>query len=189
MLAQLPPELLASIASTLSGRDIKNIRLTCTRLCDKVPLRMDRVFLSANTLNINVFKAIAQHETLRYQVVEIVYDDALAYRDRDAGTVWKERKGVPRWYAQCYADCLSALKTCREFDVVTPSIAAARKRRDNAMSKQESWKYFSELVRQQNNVIASDEDAKALAFGLERFPNLQRITITPISHGQLFYPF
>lgn len=41
-----------------------------------VELRLQRVFLSANLLNIKVFRAIADHEKFRHKITEIVWDDA-----------------------------------------------------------------------------------------------------------------
>lgn len=43
---------------------------------NSVELRLQRVFLSVNPLNIKVFRAIADHEKFRHKIVEIVWDDA-----------------------------------------------------------------------------------------------------------------
>lgn len=75
-LLKLPPEISSTIPSHLSNRDIKSLRLTCKALCALSPLRLDRVFLSANPRNIEVFRAIADHSVLREGVVEIIWDDA-----------------------------------------------------------------------------------------------------------------
>jgi hypothetical protein len=52
----------------------------------------------------------------------------------------------------------------------------------------ESWVYFQELLRQENEVLASKADIDAFRYGLERFPFLQRVTVTPSAHGFLFAP-
>lgn len=72
----LPPELWAYITSHLSNTDIKSMRLACSQFNNAVSLRFDRVFLSANPLNIEVFRNIASHNKLRYQVTEIIWDEA-----------------------------------------------------------------------------------------------------------------
>jgi transcriptional accessory protein Tex/SPT6 len=41
------------------------------------------VFLSANTRNIDVFRSIAEHETFRKQITEIVWDDARLVASQD----------------------------------------------------------------------------------------------------------
>jgi hypothetical protein len=62
-LAHLPAEIIIIIASCLPNSGIKTLRLTCKTLCNTVRLRLDRAFLSANPLNITVFRAIADSET------------------------------------------------------------------------------------------------------------------------------
>ena len=76
-LLQLPAEILTAIPVYLPNRDIKSLRLTCQTLHATSKLRLERVFLSANPRNIDVFRAIAEHEVLRKQIVEIVWDDTL----------------------------------------------------------------------------------------------------------------
>lgn len=72
----LPSELWGYITSHLSNTDIKSLRLACSQFNNAVFLRLDRVFLSANPLNIEVFRNIASHNELRYQVTEIIWDEA-----------------------------------------------------------------------------------------------------------------
>lgn len=48
----------------------------CSQFNNAVILRLSRVFLSANPLNVEVFQNIAAHNRLRHQVTEIVWDDA-----------------------------------------------------------------------------------------------------------------
>ncbi|KAI2619601.1 hypothetical protein GGR54DRAFT_639926 [Hypoxylon sp. NC1633] len=76
ILVRLPAELLESVLIYLPNRDIKNLRLTCSFFRGAAHLRLTRVFLSPNPLNISVFRAIADHETLRGGVTEIIWDDA-----------------------------------------------------------------------------------------------------------------
>lgn len=63
-MARLPAELLAVVSSFLVNKDIKTLRLTSKTLKEGARLRLDRVFLSANPRNIDVFRAIAGHEEL-----------------------------------------------------------------------------------------------------------------------------
>lgn len=75
LLLRLPVELSLAVVSYLPNRDIKSLRLTCRRLSQIAHLRLSRVFLSANPLNIEVFRAIGNHERYRHNVVEIIWDD------------------------------------------------------------------------------------------------------------------
>lgn len=71
------------VESYLPNRDIKNLRLVSRDFLNTFRLRLDRVFLSANTLNIEVFRSIADHETFRHHVVEIIWDDSLLVETPD----------------------------------------------------------------------------------------------------------
>lgn len=53
-----------------------SFRLTCTQINNAVPLRIDRVFLSANPLNIEVFRKIASHEKFRHSTTEVIWVEA-----------------------------------------------------------------------------------------------------------------
>ncbi|KAJ5142663.1 uncharacterized protein N7515_001450 [Penicillium bovifimosum] len=72
----LPRELWGYIESHLSNADIKSLRLACKQFNNAVFLRLNRVFLSANPLNIEVFRNIASHDTFRHQINEIIWDEA-----------------------------------------------------------------------------------------------------------------
>lgn len=67
--------------SFLDNRSIKNLRLTC-RHFSAIKLRINRVFLSANPLNIRVLRSIADHDEYRQGIVELIYDDARLYHSR-----------------------------------------------------------------------------------------------------------
>lgn len=45
------------------------------------------------------------------------------------------------------------------------------------------WKYYRELRDDQTSVIGSEDDKKAFLYGLERFPQLKRVTVTPTAYG------
>ncbi|CAI6097672.1 unnamed protein product [Clonostachys chloroleuca] len=69
-LLNLPAEIHAEIASYVSSRDVKNLRLVCTKTVERFPLKLSRVFLSPNKADIRVFRKVSQHETPRHQIVE-----------------------------------------------------------------------------------------------------------------------
>src|SRR6478735_8243046 len=76
ILLKLPKEIHDAIYNYLESDDVKNLRVTCSAMAKLIPLSFDRVFISANSFNLKVFHAIADHNTLRHQVSEIVWDDA-----------------------------------------------------------------------------------------------------------------
>lgn len=56
------------------------------------------------------------------------------------------------------------------------------------LSLEESWTYYQELLRQQDDVIAHGTDIEAFRYALQQFPALQTVTVTPAAHGWLFIP-
>ena len=119
----LPAELLGAISSILPNRDIKSLRLACRHLFFVTSLRLTRVFLSANPRNIEVFRAVAQHEAFRKQIAEVIWDDArliACESERDeqysrSSHNWapsqivelygdQSRNGCPRWFWQACQD-------------------------------------------------------------------------------------
>lgn len=94
----LPLELWKQITSYLTNRDIKSMRLATRQFSSAVELRLQRVFLSANPLNIAVFRAVADHEEFRHQVTEIIWDDARLPR----GPL--KRRFLPGWESDIASD-------------------------------------------------------------------------------------
>jgi hypothetical protein len=186
-LARLVPKVIAAIVSHLSNRNVKSLRLTCKILYERAPLHLDRVFLSANPRNIEVALAIADHETFRHGMVEIIWDDTLFVHDiprpneqilllMDSSTPPREEGGPPRWFAWACRKNIENLN----YRKVT--------KRDPDLSFSESWDYYQKLLEQPEEVLASGADADAPRYAMERFPLLRRIIITPATHRKLDAP-
>lgn len=231
-LLQLPPELSSTIPSYLSNRDIKSLRLTCKALCAIAPLHLDRVFLSANPRNIEVLRAIADHQVLRKGVVEIVWDDARLkegliqrrshdyeskyydptldeefdiiddlddddemgyaeddeYFNEDSDEDSDDEEQYPRWFFLGCQMSLDDMKGHKGPGMYRPDQVARAKLADNTSLRKRSWRYYQELIRQQQQVLATGADEEAFKYALQHFPALRRITITPAAHGLLFNP-
>ena len=194
-LAHVPNELLSSIAKDLPNSDLKNLRLACRLLRDKVPLRVDRVFISANPLNIKVLRAIADHDQFRSTVTEIVWDDARLVES--LGFEWSididhpdMNQPYPEWFGTVCRANVDDIKSrlARREDRDRPDLVALAKQLEAQMPIAESWTYYEELLRQQDQVLQSGADIDALKYALARFPMLRRITITPAAHGFTFLP-
>ncbi|KAH7120618.1 hypothetical protein EDB81DRAFT_814482 [Dactylonectria macrodidyma] len=201
-ITHLPPEILESILCQLPNSDIKSLRATCIHLNQVVPLRLSRVFLSPNPVNVDVFRAIADHEIFRKNIIEIIYDDArfadslaegeVSVRDfnddsddyNDIGDV----SGVPAWYLRQYRDNAGCIDFYGVQDVKRPHHIEVAERFKSRPSPAESYRLYQDLLRGQDQVIAANSDAGALRYGLSRFTNLQRITITPAAHGSPVQP-
>jgi hypothetical protein len=198
-LSSLPAELFLLILSFLPNRDIKNLRLTGSVYRHRARLRLDRVFLSANPRNVDVFRAIANHDSFRKGVTEIVWDDArLAGSppgERDVYGCYNElldytpEEGCPVWFSSACDENIAVLKHRHGGRTGWPDHLAREPQLGRMMTKQASWKHYQGLLQQQKDVLTSDADADALKLGLERFPALKRITVTPVAHGWLFEPF
>ncbi|KAJ9142662.1 F-box domain, cyclin-like [Pleurostoma richardsiae] len=220
-LLQLPAEILTAIPLYLSNRDVKSLRLSCKALHAISLLRLDRVFLSANPRNIEVFRAISEHEVLRRQILEIIWDDARLkdepgsrksgdpespnfdpgfdglenmdededyYDDGDGEDEYDDaNEGYPQWFVKACGKNLQDIKSHENLDVDRPD-HVARAELIAQISLKRSWQYYEQLLQQQRDVLATGSDAEAFEYGLQRFPALQRITITPAAHGLLFRP-
>ncbi|ETS03692.1 hypothetical protein M419DRAFT_108425, partial [Trichoderma reesei RUT C-30] len=194
-LTSLPRELLSEIASHLSNSDIGEWRLACKRF-SLVALHIDRVFISANPKDIEVFRAIADHETQRCMVKEIVWDEGRF--EEDPRSTWcchdwaRHRQSPdtpPKGYARACKRNLDEIHRRRcEYDADLPHHLDKQARMEKAMAVQESWRHYRGYLAQQNVVLADDLDIKAFEYGLERFTTLRRITLTPAAHGFTFMP-
>ncbi|KAI1057390.1 hypothetical protein LB507_011545 [Fusarium sp. FIESC RH6] len=169
-LLQLPRELQDAIFTLLRPNDIKNLRATCSALAKALPLYFDRVFISANSLNIQVFNAIASHEVYRHQVSEITRDDArlLAGFELAWGDNRDTEDGVPLWFIEGRLDYGDS------GTYVYPK---------NHLGIKESWAYYKRLLDDQQQALSSNLDLEAFKFGLRQFTFLKRVTITPATHG------
>ncbi|PYH86789.1 hypothetical protein BO82DRAFT_360520 [Aspergillus uvarum CBS 121591] len=50
------------------------------------------------------------------------------------------------------------------------------------------WQYYQDLLAQQDELVVHQSDAEALVYGLQHFPALERINITPAAHVWLYQP-
>ncbi|KAK4085865.1 hypothetical protein Purlil1_9822 [Purpureocillium lilacinum] len=153
---KLPAEVLLLITNELSNRGFKNLRLT-SRFFSTVSLRIRRVFLSPNPRNIDVFLAIANHDTYRSRVVEIIYDDARLPRSAaEAGSAsgpgyyhgWDlptAEEDNLTWFAKCREENIFTLNGRRGQDVARPDHTARLRQCDAEMPLIESWAYYQQL--------------------------------------------
>ncbi|OBS24239.1 hypothetical protein FPOA_04786 [Fusarium poae] len=201
----LPPEIRNSIFTNLNNPSLKSLRLTCSNLGRTVPLNIDRVFISANSLNIQVFRIVADNEKYRHKVTEIIWDDARLSEGpkepeepemMEVDQVIPEglevpedidevpepldpnevvaSNGCPRWFTQRSADNGVGINN---FDPP-----------DDSMGFAQSWDYYKALLEDQREILESNQDIQAFQYGLQRFPNLKRVTITPSTHGRIGQP-
>lgn len=201
VLLGLPSELLFLVASFLPNRDLKSLRLACKVLSESAPLSFSRVFLSAHSRDIEVFRAVANHPTFRQQVTEIIWDDSRFY---SAPVAWgdytpyidrsklqiDDEEGCPIWFKKkCEENINWLFQRKREArDVDRPDHLARQRQVDAQLPLKECWEYYLKVLKDQQAVIESQGDEKALIYGLERFPHLKRVTVTPMAHGRTFSP-
>lgn len=214
LLTGFPCELLGIIVSQLENSDIKNLRLSCKLLASTSPLRITRVFLSANPLNVRVFRAIADHEEYRHGVTEIIYDDARLPRsafeaqairqpemlitgpppDPDPLDPWEAiltptaQEADEEWFLNARKENLWEIRAHKSYTEGQWDSPARTEQAESQMPYHASWAYYQDLVRQQDEVIASGADEEAFRYGLRRFSSLRTVTVTPAAHGMLFSP-
>ncbi|KAL6910198.1 hypothetical protein GGI43DRAFT_426975 [Trichoderma evansii] len=194
----MSPELIENLVSHLDNRSIKNLRLTC-RFFSATKLRIGRVFLSANPLNINVLRSIANHDVYRQDVIELIYDDAHLCHFRtdhsnplpeDVSRMYFDRPMTDVEWFQAERDRnIQELRHRRKADDPSrPENLIISQQANVELSLEESWAYYQDLVRQQDDMIAHRADVEAFRYALQRFPALRRVTVTPAAHGWLFTP-
>ncbi|KAF5559135.1 hypothetical protein FPHYL_7173 [Fusarium phyllophilum] len=205
-LQAIPNELLGCISALLCNRDTKSLRLTCRALKDKSYLRFDRVFISANPRNIEVLLAVANHDVFRHRVKEIIWDDSLLRRISTSegftpcGYTDDEHDDFDdlaadenmEWMARDY------VHLCKESIFYTNSRVQEKneyegenevqKQLDNLMPSRESLALYNDLLYQQKKVLSSCADEEAFRYAIQRFPQLTKVTVTPLAHGFLFMP-
>ncbi|KAL7895965.1 hypothetical protein HDV63DRAFT_380437 [Trichoderma sp. SZMC 28014] len=189
VLTHLPKELLDAISRCLTGEDIKNLRLV-SKLFSDIPLQLSRVFISANPLDIEVFRSIADHETYRHGVKEIIWDEARFGNPRsECDGHEMELREAPREYRNACKENLGDILGRRSmYAVHFPFEKAIDEQAKAQMPVFESWLLYCEYADRQNEVLENGSDIKAFEYGLERFPALEKITLTPAAHGITFNP-
>jgi hypothetical protein len=147
--------------------------------------------------NVEVFRAIAEHETLRKGVTEIIWDDALLAEcvERDDDEFYNEREGLtddetyPAWFARSCKENLEELTHRKGADVDDlPQHLEKGKQMEAQLPLEVSYAYYQGLLMQQESILSTQADIDALKYGIIRFPALKRITITPAAHGFLYTP-
>ncbi|EWY82849.1 hypothetical protein FOYG_14937 [Fusarium oxysporum NRRL 32931] len=150
-----------------------------------LPLHFDRVFISANSLNLQVFNGIANHQVYRHQVTEIVWDDA---RLSSGPEREEERRdfhylGSDPDFAEGANGCPRWFKAGSNISDDPPCHPSCHTTASDHMGLQECWAYYRALLEDQRQVLASNTDIESFKFGLQLFTRLKRVTITPATHG------
>ncbi|UPK92104.1 hypothetical protein LCI18_003039 [Fusarium solani-melongenae] len=199
---RLPNELVGSICHLLPNSTIKNLRLTCRFLADKSQLHLRRVFISPSLHDLDALRGIADHDTFRHGVEEIIWDDATFKSNQRHAEEYpydwissteedEEEDGheelVPGWFARLCKFNITRLKS-RMNGAKRPDTIARQEELDNAMSLRESLKHYQVLLQQQQDILQTRADEDAFRYALQRFPRLKRVTVTPAAHGFLFEP-
>ncbi|KAE9569543.1 hypothetical protein CGMCC3_g14356 [Colletotrichum fructicola] len=208
-LAGLPIELSGAIFAHLPNSDLKKLRLASRRFSKVVTphLSFKRVFISASNHNIQVFRNIANHETFRHDVREIVWDDArfmvsleeesgyhsgYGYDAADSDSEdTPVPEGVPLWFVTACRENIDYLRKWRGRDVETlPQHVETAQQLAAQFPLDVAYEYYRKLVYDQEEVLATAADSAAFKWALaeKRFPNLRRVIITPAAHGILFFP-
>ncbi|KAF5967155.1 hypothetical protein FCOIX_12127 [Fusarium coicis] len=190
LLKRLHLEILHQVIYTLPNADIKNLRLTCSYLGNISLPRFNRVFISANPRDIEVFTLIANHDIFRFKVTEIIYDDSrfdhsLRRWSPDIIEEYDDPTTPLYWFREAYNSIVRGIDAEEGENDYIPHVKEAFK---THCAIRESWEVHCKLKSQQDEVLTSGRDADALRYGLSRFPNLKRLTLSPAAHGILGRP-
>ncbi|KAH9242877.1 hypothetical protein K456DRAFT_1767382 [Colletotrichum gloeosporioides 23] len=180
-IAQLPTELADEIFSHLSNRHLKSLRLACVKFSEIVRpyFRFERVFISANPRNIEVFRAVAKHETFRHAVRGIVWDDARLLEAEDYEGRFEDIRldgeqsydeesddpveSVPWFYVRACEKNIEDLQTLGHADFETlPQHIETAKQVHVQLPVDVAYAYYQGLLQQQRDVLVSGADIAAL---------------------------
>ena len=171
----VPNELANSIFGFLPNRDIKNLRLTCHYLNRHAPLRFNRVFISANPLNVKVFLAIANHDTFRQQVKELIWDDATLQSARSSGNDSDDDSGSDedssddndyQGQSRFQRGCREAIEDVESRLVDKEDGNEQQSLLDNLMPSGRALSYYERLVEKQADVLETRADEEAVRYAL-----------------------
>ncbi|KFY89739.1 hypothetical protein V500_05528 [Pseudogymnoascus sp. VKM F-4518 (FW-2643)] len=189
---RLPPKIVKIIVDQVPNSTIKNLRLTCRFYSETVALRLDRVFISANPRNVEVFTAIANHEAFRAKITEIIWDNALPYVRPEPHNEAEGDYGSDDDYEGCEDEDEDDGSDEDGIDWrgegPGPSLVAREQQMSEQMPMEEAWEHYQELLQQQRDVLDSKAHIDALEKHIGSFPALERITITAATHGRLYNP-
>lgn len=182
LLTRIPPELLEMVLSDLPNSDRKSLRRATRTLGALVPLQIRRVFLSANSRNIAVFCAVADHEALRHDVKEIVWEDAQLNNYHAASPHdWPNSVDPVQKASFLRRNCPLDV---RRLDLDEEGTRIVKEAWRHSLWLHTLLDWHTELLLDQQKVLDSAADVVALRHGLARFPSLRRITLTPSVHGR-----
>uniref|UniRef100_A0A8H7N3E0 F-box domain-containing protein n=1 Tax=Bionectria ochroleuca TaxID=29856 RepID=A0A8H7N3E0_BIOOC len=207
-LLNLPAEIHAEIASYLSGRDVKNLRLVSTKALERFPLKLSRVFLSPNKADIRVFRKVSQHETLRHQIVELIWDHTYfpELRSMAPGKIGSDLLDMADFLTRCELETAKARVRQKRFSQSGLQLPDQMKRPEadkvewdfpvdfskthlGTLSACKCIQIYKKLARRQTKNIESEKDLRALSDYILRFPRLEKITVCHATQGWLFEPF
>lgn len=161
---RFPPEMISLIVSFLPNKDVKSLRLACKALGEITPFSSSRVFLSANSLNIQVFRAVADHPKFSQEITEIIWDDA---RFVSAPLIWENvhptidpqsvqtnpDERCPNWFVEECLENRYRMKHRKYRDVDRPDHLARKNQMDAQIPLKACWKYYLQILNDQTTVI------------------------------------
>jgi hypothetical protein len=203
----LPAELLAVICEDLSKLDIKRLRLANVYLAKNVDLRIDRIYISPNRANLDCLQKILLHPRYRFQIPELVWDDAQldeypdvqsfgAAIDFDDNNLKQDTERLLMDLSRGLQDENAEFGSFEHDDLfdmngkLTETAKAVLLRYDSqfardiiarnaaAMSIEESYAIYQELYREEREIMKQGLDAAALRHALTVCPKLVRVILT-----------
>ncbi|EHK47027.1 hypothetical protein TRIATDRAFT_291272 [Trichoderma atroviride IMI 206040] len=194
--SRVPWELVEDIVSYLDNRSIKSLRLTC-RLFASLKLRINRVFLSPYSIDIQTFYDIAASDVYRPDIVEVVFDDAfLGYplEDDDSYDTLPDSDSMymstdPIWLQLERNE--NVRQSIRRFGNDAGRLPKRLRKIQRAGAKltvEDVSQFWLKLEKDQMNNISMGADVKAFRYALHHLPALRTVTVTPATHGFIFSP-
>ncbi|KAL7898956.1 hypothetical protein HDV63DRAFT_80858 [Trichoderma sp. SZMC 28014] len=191
----VPWELVEHIVSFLDNRSIKMLRLTC-RLFGRVKLRLNRVFISPYSNDLQTLYAIVASDVYRPDIVEVVYGDAFVghpLEDGDDIYTMPESDSAyestnPMWLQLETDENVREINRRLGNNGVLPKRIRKAQRAGDKIPLEDAIQFWLTLQKEQTQNILIGADAEAFRYALRHLPALRTITVSPAAHGFPFYP-
>ncbi|KAK2756926.1 hypothetical protein FQN54_004894 [Arachnomyces sp. PD_36] len=213
----IPREIFELIVQHLPNADRKNLRLTSREVHERVPFRIERVFLSPSYKNIEVFRAILADDHWRKQVQEIIWDDAKFSQpasgtflcgcedyevewDGEEETEEMARARLRKIYPTLLSCALTTPATWhwvpQKETVVSDHLEYADNKdfsrwfpvgNADALPTEENNEINRRLAVEQIDIVNAGTDRELFRAGLTSFPALKRVVVTSTMHRM--FPF
>ena len=193
-IACLPNEIILSVLTNLSGKDLKSARLVCQSWSILAITKLFRcVYLSSRSKDLEVINQITSHEHLRRAAKELIYDSSV-FEESAATNIddyclgffdhrQKAKYSSSDVYNTLSPDIRECIQKClRSLEKERLSLFSFHERKRLRMMQrydfiQGGHQVYQKLARQEFDIRRKGEYLRLIISGLQNLSNLEQITM------------